>query len=218
MVIDFHAHLCDIDGEPAPWVLNTGYSNECNRRIPDRGPRALGIAPQFASSWQKEWLVYIEARKPWAIGEIGLDGKYWNPSQLDLLEAQLEIARGLEKPIVVHSRMAEQRLFDLLRRDNWDLPVVFHFFSGPEELAFRITRELDGYISFPPRFSSVRKRLAKALPLDRMVVESDCPYVGKVPDETSQVISVIARWRSLSSSEVEERLRQTWLRLFGKDF
>jgi len=216
MIIDFHAHLCDLNKDFDGLILNTGYSDACNHAIPKRGVFALGIAPQYAESFKPEWLAYIESQKPPAIGEIGLDGKYWHPRQMELLRLQLDIAEKLSVPIVVHSRMAEEKLFGVLLKRHWRLPVIFHFYSGPEDLAERIITELDGYISFPPRFSARRRRLAARLPLTRMVIESDCPYVGEDPTATEKVKAEIAQLRGIDPTDVEQTLVSTWQRLFGK--
>lgn len=116
------------------------------------------------------------------IGEVGLD-YHWEKdpekreAQKDVFKKFIALAGELEKPLVIHSWDAEQECFEMVR--GKDLTCVFHCFSGPLELAREILQE-DFYISVSTQvcFSKHHKRLAKLIPLDRLLLETDSPFLS----------------------------------------
>jgi TatD DNase family protein len=121
-----------------------------------------------------------------AIGEIGLDYHYdLSPRdrQRDVFEAQLQFAREEDLPVIVHSREAEQDTLDILRRSGVNKGVM-HCFSGDmkmaeETLAMGFHISIAGPVTF--KKSIELGMVAKAVPDDRLLVETDAPYLAPVP-------------------------------------
>ena len=121
-----------------------------------------------------------------AIGEIGLDYHYEDPPravQLPAFRAQLELARELDMPVVVHEREAHADAMELVREFT-DVHGVFHCYSGSLEQAKELVRR-GWYIGFTGviTFKNARKavEVAQWMPLDRILIETDCPYMAPEP-------------------------------------
>ena len=121
-----------------------------------------------------------------AIGEIGLDYHYEDvprAQQIIAFEQQLELAEVLKLPVIVHEREAHGDAMDIVRRHP-DVRGVFHCFSGSKELALWLV-ERGWYIGFTGvvTFKNARRAVeaVQALPLDRILVETDCPYMAPEP-------------------------------------
>lgn len=119
-----------------------------------------------------------------AVGEIGLDYHWDTPrdKQRAFFEAQLQLAGELDLPVVVHDREAHGDTLELLRR--YRPKGVLHCFSGSAEMAREVV-ELGMYVGFTGvvTFAGARRPLeaAAAVPLDRLLIETDCPYMAPVP-------------------------------------
>ena len=193
---------------------------------------AVGWHPEEADSWTDSSLAHIRALaaqpKVCAIGEIGLD-YYWDAStkvkQERMFRAQLELALELDLPVIVHDREAHG---DSLRIvcDYPQLRGVFHCFSGSVEMAEELLK-LGWMLSFNGAitFKNARKapEVIAAVPLERMMVETDAPYLTPVPFRGKRndsgyvhlVAEKIAQLKGLPAEQVE---RQTWengVRFFG---
>ena len=124
----------------------------------------------------------------WPLGEIGLDYHYDNApheTQLDVFLRQLLLARELNLPVIMHIRDAHGDATSLLRAHRAELPEgVMHCFSGSVETA-RIYLDMGFYISFAGAvtFKNAAKLpdVARYVPADRILVETDCPYMAPVP-------------------------------------
>lgn len=150
---------------------------------------ACGIHPEDEKTLKKEtWEKFLEYSKSEyisAIGEIGLD-YYWNndnkDEQKDLFIKQINIAKRLNKPIIVHSRDAMQDTFDILKSNIVD--GVLHSYSGSEEMAMEFVK-LGYYISLggPVTFKNAikPKEVAKVVPIDKLLIETDSPYLTPTP-------------------------------------
>lgn len=121
-----------------------------------------------------------------AIGEIGLDYHYEDvprTQQIIAFEQQLELAEALKLPVIVHEREAHGDAMDIVRRHP-DVRGVFHCFSGSKELALWLV-ERGWYIGFTGvvTFKNARRAVeaVQALPLDRILIETDCPYMAPEP-------------------------------------
>ncbi|MEZ0575074.1 TatD family hydrolase [Halodesulfovibrio aestuarii] len=122
------------------------------------------------------------------IGEIGLD-YYWDhfprENQKDIFIKQLHLAKELNTRVIIHSRDAAEDTIDVLEAEGFvDYPVLWHCFGGDAELAERIVKN-GWYLSIPgtvtyPKNEEAREAL-KVIPLDRMLIETDCPYLTPVP-------------------------------------
>lgn len=148
---------------------------------------SLGLHPGHADEWTDGLLADLEvlARKHpvVAIGEIGLDFAHETPDpalQHRVFEAQLDLARALGLPVVIHQRAAGSACAEVLGAAVPDQHVVLHSFDGNGELlALGLARGwIFGVGGLMTRKSSEELRLAlMTIPLDRIVLESDCPYL-----------------------------------------
>jgi len=123
-----------------------------------------------------------------AVGEIGLDYHYDfadRRTQMDLLSAQLEIARPTDLPLVIHCREAFDDTISLLRQHGYaDRPVVFHCFTGSAEDAKRVAKHgwrisFTGIVTF--KNSAALAVIAAEYPLDKLMLETDSPYLSPIP-------------------------------------
>jgi len=119
-----------------------------------------------------------------AVGEIGLDGKIESPSlevQIPVLQQQLELARDLDLPVILHCRGAFEELLTMLDRFSPRLPGVLHAFSRSPELARRFMK-LGLYLGIGGAVTRMRARQTRAtveaVPLERLVLETDAPSIG----------------------------------------
>ena len=122
-----------------------------------------------------------------AVGEIGLD-YYWDKSFVDLQKEvfvkQIKLANELNLPIVVHDREAHKDSFDLLNEYNNNSKVLFHCFSGSLEFMQECVKQgwyiaIGGVVTFKNAIKM--KDVAKAVPLEKLVLETDSPYLTPVP-------------------------------------
>ena len=152
-----------------------------------------GIHPQYAPSYSAtdiDRMKYVIGHpKCVAVGEIGLD-YYWKPFDKDqqerLFVQQMEIAAGARKPIIIHTRDAWEDTIALLRK-HWaptGLPCVMHCFTGGvteanEAIALGFYISFAGVLTYP-KANNVREAAA-VVPEDRLLVETDSPYLAPVP-------------------------------------
>lgn len=128
---------------------------------------------------------YAELSKCVAIGEIGLD-YHWMSSdkevQKSFFRAQIELAKSLDMPVIVHDREAHNDTFEILKETK--PKGVVHCFSGSKEMAKEIMK-LGMYIGLNgvATFKNARKSLevVKEIPIERLVLETDCPYLAPEP-------------------------------------
>ena len=205
---------------------------------------ALGIHPEDCKSLSDDpaeelarLLPYMETadarrtHKVVAVGEIGLD-YYWQPvepeKQMRYFRAQLELARRLELPVIIHDREAHGDCFETLLQYE-GIRGVLHSFSGSPEMARELVRR-GFYISFSGvlTFKNARKTVEAAaeLPLDRILIETDAPYLSPEPfrgklnhsGRCAYTASRLASLRSISEEELLSATRENAERLFGVKF
>lgn len=194
---------------------------------------AAGIHPESAGTYTPDDLLTVERllreEKVVAVGEIGLDYYYEDAAapevQINLLRTQLELARDLDRPAVIHDREAHA---DSLRvvKEFPGVRGVFHCFSGSVEMAQELTK-LGWMFSFggSVTFKNARKapEVIAALPADRLMLETDCPYLAPVPfrgrrnDSTllPHVCAKIAEIRGVAPAKIEALTWQNACRFFG---
>ncbi|HKU44024.1 MAG TPA: TatD family hydrolase [Polyangiales bacterium] len=180
-----------------------------------------------AECTREEGIAFVRehAAEAIAIGEIGLDG-YWVPEALwglqeEAFGALVRVAMDAGKPIIVHTRKREKRTFEILRelgiaRVNW------HCFGGKVKLAREIAEH--GHYLFIPanaRRSQSFTRMLETLPRDRVLLETDCPYLSPEPGSPSEPANVAdtARyaaeiWKTDEAS-VRAQIAENFERLFG---
>ncbi len=159
-----------------------------------------------------------------AVGEIGLDG-YWVPESLwgkqeKVFCELVEIAMAADKAIVIHTRKRERRAFDLLREQGAHR-VDWHCFGGKVKLARQIA-EYGHHLSIPAnaRRSESFTRMIETLPRERLLLETDCPYLGPEKGSSSEPANVAstanyaAELWSVPVEEVLARVAANFTELF----
>lgn len=152
---------------------------------------ALGYHPENIGDERKGDLELIaeflsNEKKAVAIGEIGLDYYYDDGApreeQIDLFERQLELAKDLDLPVIIHDRDAHGDTLEILKR--YRPKGVVHCFSGSFEMAREVIKlgmfvGMGGVVTFKNARKAVD--VVSDIPLDRLVLETDCPYLAPVP-------------------------------------
>ena len=202
-------------------------------RLADRYPfiyATIGVHPHDAAKAGEETFERLRelARHPkvLAIGEIGLDYHYdFSPRdvQRQIFERQLALAREAGKPIVIHTREAWADTLDMLR-SHWRGEGIMHCFTGDETQA-REALDLGFYLAFGgvltfPKAESLREA-ARMTPADRIVIETDCPYLAPVPyrgkrNEPAFVVEAVRRLaevRGVAAEEIARTTTENWERL-----
>ena len=167
-----------------------------------------------------------------AIGEAGLDyfyDKAPRDAQAQGLRVHIAAARETGLPLVIHARNADDDMADILRRETGKgaFPFILHCFSSGAELA-RIGVELGGYVSFSGivtfKNSAELREIAKDVPRDRLLVETDAPYLAPPPHRgrrnepafVAQTAAVLAETIGVSAAEIAEITTDNFFRLFTK--
>jgi TatD DNase family protein len=179
-------------------MMVVGYDLESSRRAVRLAGEyeylyaAVGIHPHDALQWTTQ--VALELRqmltltKVVALGEIGLDYHYDHPpkaEQIRVFKEQLALAKQCQKPVIIHNREAHQDVLTMLATEQLG-PAggVMHCLTGSREMAMHWLA-LGLYLSFagPLTFTNARqvRELAQGLPLERLLVETDCPYLAPHP-------------------------------------
>lgn len=172
----------------------------------------------------------LKSPKVVALGEIGLD-YHWvedqegRSNQKEWFKKQIEIANKNKLPIIVHNRDASNDCLEILRETKPLYGGVMHCYSGSVELAKEFMK-LGLYISLggPVTFKNARvpKEVAAAIPLDRLLIETDCPYLSPHPlrgtlNEPKNIVYVakeIALLRNMSEEELIEATYKNALKCF----
>ncbi|AKA71134.1 TatD family hydrolase [Clostridium scatologenes] len=210
-------------------VLNCGASIEGTRASVELANKhdffyaAVGIHPEHADQLTSEVISelkeLVKNTKVKAIGEIGLDYYYeGNPGkeiQKKVFIKQMELAKELNLPVIIHDRDAHGDTLDIIKMFP-EVKGEIHCFSGSVEFA-RECLKLGYYIGFTGvvTFKNAKKVLdvVKEVPLDRILVETDCPYMAPVPfrgkrnrsEYIASIINKIAEIKGISSEEMSCR-------------
>ena len=164
-----------------------------------------------------------------AVGEIGLD-YYWaeNPPrefQQTVFRRQLEMALELALPVIVHDREAHGDCLEIVKEFP-GVRGVFHCFSGSPEMAEELLKR-GLYLGFdgPVTYKNARRapEVVAVTPLDRILVETDAPYMSPVPNRGRRndsrnlpyIVEKLAEWKGITPEEMTESTWQNGLRLFG---
>lgn len=193
----------------------------------------LGVHPSEVKGWNDDLIdkikEYSKSSKIVGIGEIGLD-YYWDKSFNDLQKEvfikQIKLANELNFPISVHDREAHKDTFDILTEYNKNSAVVMHCFSGSVEFMKECVKQgwniaIGGVVTFKKAIKM--KEVAKEVPLDKLLLETDAPYLTPVPyrGKTNQpayvkyVAEEIASIRGISFEEVDEITTQNAKKVFS---
>ncbi|MEI6100422.1 MAG: TatD family hydrolase [Eubacteriales bacterium] len=200
---------------------------EANRRV----YAAVGIHPHSANEYtpqvEEEIKRFAQSSKVVAIGEVGLDFHYdFSPRDVQerVFAAQINLARELDLPIIVHSREASEATFNLLCGAG--VRGELHCYSGSAEMAIRYV-ESGFYIAFggSVTFKNARKvvEAAQAVPMERLLIETDCPYLAPEPNrgKTNQpayvrhVAEKLSEIKGIPVSEIARITKDNAKRLFA---
>lgn len=252
MLIDTHAHidfedysenfeklLQDASDAGVEKIIIPGVEPKGFERIMDLSATypniygAIGIHPCDAKKWDANSYEIIKslAKSPKivAIGEIGLDyywDKTYNELQKDVFIKQIEIAKELKKPVIVHDREAHGDVLEILKATNAkEIGVVMHCFSGSPEFAIECVKEgfyvaLGGVVTF--KNAKKPHEVAQIVPLENLLLETDSPFLtpepyrGKVnsPANVRLVAEAVARLRGISIEEIEMQTTLNAQKLF----
>lgn len=169
--------------------------------------------------------------RPIAIGEVGLDF-YWDDTyrteQIEAFERQIEWAENLDLPLMIHARKAHNELLDCIKRHNPSrLRGVFHCFTGSPEMAQQLLQfphfmlGIGGVLTF--KNSKLPQTLISTVPLSRIVLETDAPYMSPVPHRgernepsyVSLVASYLANLYHVTLEEVSDQTNANVRTIFG---
>lgn len=253
MIFDTHAHYDDerfdedrdillnrLHEDGISYILNASASPEsldASIALAEKYPfvyAALGIHPHDADKMDEKIIEKIKSlsknRKVVAIGEIGLDYYYDNSprdTQRYWFERQIELAKELSLPIIIHDRDAHEDTVNILKKaDAKRVGGIFHCFSGSAQMAMEMLK-LNLYIAIggPVTFKNARKTIevVEAVPLEKLLVETDCPYLSPEPYRGKRnnsgylvhIIQKIAEIKGISESEVAETTLMNAKKVFG---
>ncbi len=153
---------------------------------------SVGVHPHevkhIQDDWYDEFRQLAKNKKVVAYGEIGLDYHYNHSSpkeQRERFREQIQLARELKLPVIIHTREAQEDTIMILRQEKAsEVGGVFHCFSGDASLA-KDALDLGFYLSFSGiltfQNATMLRDIAKNTPLDRVLIETDCPYLTPVP-------------------------------------
>jgi TatD DNase family protein len=234
MLIDTHAHLdsdlFDNDRDEVitrarevgiERIVNIGFNRQT---IPttlqlaeehDFIYAAIGWHPQDAGTMQPGDLEWIEELckhpKVVAIGEIGLD-YYWDTSAKDVqhtvFREQIRLARKIGKPIIIHNRDAHRDVLQILKEEKAEeVGGIMHCFSGSPETAMECVK-MNFHISFggPITYKNAvqpKEALAR-VPMDRLLIETDCPYLTPVPYRGKRNESSYVKYVAEAAAQIKQ--------------
>lgn len=254
MLFDTHAHyddarfdedrdalLSSMPEHNVGLILNPGCDVETSRKAISFAQKypfvyaAVGIHPEnINENWNNDLAVIKELAETEprvrAIGEIGLD-YYWEKDerararQQVVFARQMELARELGKPVIVHDRDAHADCLEIARRYQ-GVPGVFHCFAGSAEMARELLK-LGYHLSFTGviTFKNARRAIdvIREVPLDRLMVETDAPYMAPEPYRgrrnsslyVHRMVETIAQIKDVPVDEVTRITTENGKRLFG---
>jgi len=218
-------------------VINVGADMRSSEKSVDMAREydfvyaAVGVHPHDAKSMTEADIPVLEGYcglpKVVAVGEIGLDYHYDNSPrevQRRWFARQLELAGKVGKPVIIHSREAARETFDIIRESGVRRGVI-HCFSGSAEMALEYVKlgfyiGIGGVVTY--KNSKQLKQAAAAVPLERILIETDCPYLSPEPKRGERnsslnlkyVIGALACIKNVTEAEIEESTENNGFRLF----
>jgi len=243
MLIDTHAHVNfrafenDFDEvikrslSEDVWLINVGSKYETSKKAVEISQNynngvfvAIGLHPIHALDEEFDKAKYkelVQSKKVVAIGETGLDyfknyGKF-KDKQKQIFLQQLDLAKELNLPIIVHCRMAHNDVLEILK--DYRLPGVIHCFTGDWEQAQKYL-DMGFYLGINGiMYKFDLKEVIGKTPLDRILLETDCPYLGREernePIFVREIAKDIARIKSIPFEKVAQTTFQNAVDLFN---
>jgi len=231
-MIDTHSHLFedefkdDIDeciqrckDNNVNKIILVGFSKETNLKAQEYAKKydifypTAGVHPEECDLDYKDKFIeleeFIKNNKIYAIGECGLD-YHWDKTyineQKELLKLQCELAIKLDLPIIIHMRDATKDTYDILKEYK-NLRGVMHCYSGSYEMAKEFIK-LGFYISLggPVTFKNAKeaKLIAKEIPLEKLLIETDCPFLAPEPFRGKRNESSYVKYVCEKIAEIKE--------------
>ncbi len=198
--------------------------------------RSVGVHPHHAKDYANlsagELIAMTDDEKVVGIGECGLDFHYEYSSREDqqpVFRAHIDAARATDLPLIIHTRGADDATRDMLvdaHREGAYIPLL-HCYTGGPELADTVLK-LGGYISFSGiitfKNANDLRAIVEAAPLDRIIIETDCPYLAPVPmrgrrNEPAYVTHVAEKLAEVKGAPLEDIAAATtdnFFRLFAR--
>lgn len=173
---------------------------------------ALGLHPEdiadAGEDWESELKELLTRPKIKALGEIGLDYHYENfdrEEQIKFFRRQTAIAKETDMPIIIHSRDATEDTMNILRELKPE-KAVMHCFSGSAETARELV-DMGLYISFTGvlTFKNAKRAISacEVIPTDRLMLETDCPYMAPVPLRGERCDSSMIQYTAAKMGEIK---------------
>ena len=250
-MIDSHAHLDEerfdedrdeliksLKENAISYVINPSSDMETSRRVVELSNKydnifaAVGIHPHDAEGFKEEDLDELRElsnnEKVVAIGEIGLDYYYDNSPrdiQKEVFKKQLELSHELDLPVIIHTRDAMGDTYDILKEFEGRVRGVMHCYTGSIEMAEKFMK-LGFYISIagPVTFKNAVnvREMAKQIPLERLLIETDSPYLAPVPNRGKRndptnvryVADMLANLKEIQIDNIIEHSRENTVELF----
>lgn len=253
MLFDTHAHLNAIQyDEDLAEVIERAKSEQVTDIVVvgfdrDTIKRAMELTDQYemiyaAVGWHPvdaidmtdedlEWIRELASHpKVVAIGEMGLD-YHWDKSpkdiQKEVFRRQIRLAKEVKLPIIIHNRDATEDVVTILQEENAsEIGGIMHCFTGSYEVA-KQCMDMNFYLSFggPVTFKNAKKpkEVVKEIPIDRLLIETDCPYLtphpfrGKrnEPSYVKYVAEQIAELREMQYEDLARKTSDNAKKLFG---
>ena len=243
MIIDTHTHYDDeqfdtdreellknMEAGGIGLIVNVGSTIESWDKIMGLTERypfvygAIGVHPDEAGSLDEEKFSrmseLLDLDKIIAVGEIGLD-YYWDKEKHDIQKdwfiRQLDLAREKDMPVIIHSREAAADTFEIMKQHAAGMKAVIHCYSYSPEMAREYVKMgyyigVGGVVTF--KNAKKLKQVVKEIPLESVVLETDCPYLAPVPYRGKRNCSlylpyVAEQIAELKGKTVEEVIQQT---------
>ncbi len=204
---------CDI-GQSADYI-------DIARRHPGRVWATVGVHPHEAKDGIGGLEALLVEPEVVAVGECGLDFHYDHSprdQQAEVFAAQIALARAYDRTLVIHTREAWPETFDILAAEGVPARTVFHCFTGGSDEARRCldlgaVLSFSGIVSFPS--ATDLHDAARLCPLDRLLVETDSPYLAPVPhrgqkNQPAWVVDVAAALAAVKGVELSDVAAMTW--------
>ena len=254
-IFDTHAHyddetfdpdreelLASLPGQGIARVVNVGASLESCKKTIELMERydyiygAIGIHPSDTAELTDQDLAWLKEQccheKCVAVGEIGLD-YYWDEPEREIQKKwfvrQLDLARQVKKPIIIHSRDAAKDTADILKAERaGEIGGVIHCYSYTKETA-KTYLDMDFYFGIGGvlTFKNAKKlkEAVEYIPLEKIVLETDCPYLAPEPNRGKRnsslnipyVVKVLAEIKGLDEEEIRQVTWGNALKLYHMD-
>ncbi|ACB83643.1 TatD family hydrolase [Natranaerobius thermophilus] len=211
-IIDTHAHLDDkrfssdledvierAKQKKVSQIINVGINIDSSQKSVEMAKKypeiyaTVGVHPHDAKKVPDNYLDELKKMVTEnkdvvvGIGEMGLDyfkNRSPQETQKSIFRAQLEFAKELQLPVIIHDRAAHEDALEIVKDFQNDVFGVFHCFAGDEEIASQVM-DMGFYISFTGNISFQKadklRDVVKYAPLSRIMIETDCPYMAPVP-------------------------------------